>query len=92
MSKFSVTPESVSDGAGRLGGISDEVLSVHSRLGALSGSAAGTPGDGAFEDLISHWTAVLPHFARSGATLSAALGAAGANYGTTDAGVAAAAS
>jgi hypothetical protein len=91
VSHFQVTPGSVQDAGSRLQGIAGQVLSAHGAIGGCSGAAAGTPGAEAFEGLMGHWAAVLPHFALSGAALSGAVGGAAEAYSATDVGIAVAA-
>ncbi|HTU96131.1 MAG TPA: hypothetical protein VMF14_09855 [Solirubrobacteraceae bacterium] len=91
MSHFEVTPGSVGDAGSRLQGIAGQVLSAHGAIAGCSGAAAGTPGADAFDGLMGHWAAVLPHFALSGAALSGALGGAASSYSATDVGIAVAA-
>lgn len=87
MSSFHVVPGAVNGAGARLSPIAGEVLTAHGALGGCSGAAAGTPGADAFEALLGHWAAALPHFALSGATLSAAVSDAAESYGATDAGI-----
>lgn len=91
MSSFQVTPGAVAGAGSRLSGLAGQVLHAHSALSACAGAAEGTSGAEAFNGLIGHWTAVLPHFALSSATLALAVGGAAQSYGATDAGVAIAA-
>jgi hypothetical protein len=88
MSSFQVVPSAVSDTAARLSGISGGVQDIHGRLGSCHGAGAGTPAAGAMNGLMGHWSAVLPHFARSAETLSAAVAAAARDYAGTDGAVA----
>jgi predicted TIM-barrel enzyme len=80
MSRIQVHADDVTTHGAKLDQIATEVLAAHGSVAATSGAAAGTPVDGAMADLIAHWSSVMPHFAASGASLSAALAAAGANY------------
>lgn len=91
VSHFQVMPGSVQDAGSRLGDIAGQVLSAHGAIAGCSGAAAGTPAADAFEGLMGHWAAVLPHFALSGAALSGAVGGAAESYSATDVGIAVAA-
>jgi len=88
MSSFQVLPAEVTDAAARLSSISGGVVDVHGRLGACSGAAADTPAESAVSGLLGRWSSILPQFAASAESLTAAVGAAAQSYGTTDADVA----
>jgi uncharacterized protein YukE len=91
MSSFQVVPSAVTDTASRLSGISGHVQEIHGRLGICHGAASGTPAAGAMDGLVARWGAVLPQFARSAETLTAAVSAAATDYAGTDGAVAEAA-
>jgi hypothetical protein len=67
------------------------VLTAHDGIAGCSGAAAGTPAAEAFDGLLGHWAAVLPHFAMSGASLSRSVSGAAETYSATDVGIAVAA-
>lgn len=89
MTSFQVVPNEVTDAATRLAPISAGVSDVHDRLSACSGVGAGTPAEDAVAGLLDHWGSVLPQFAASAQSLTAAVGGAAEAYGATDANVAA---
>lgn len=78
----------MADAAARLSAISPAMQDAAGRVGGHAGAAAGTPAEGAIGDLVGRWAAVLPHFALSGETLSAAVASAGTAYTAADASVA----
>jgi hypothetical protein len=83
-----VVPAAVSDAAGRLSAISPAMQDAAGRVGGHAGAATGTPAEGAIGELVGRWAAVLPHFALSGETLSAAVATAAVAYAGVDASVA----
>jgi hypothetical protein len=84
MSEFSVAPEHLIAAAGRLSAISGDVEDSCLGLRGCSGAAAGTPAEGAFEGLLGHFSAVLPHFGLAGERLGAAVTGAGSGYARSD--------
>jgi hypothetical protein len=88
MSEFLVRPEDVITAAGRLTAIGCEVDELYSHLSRCSGAAAGTPTEGEFDDLLGHFSAMLPQFGLAGQHLGVALAGAGRSYSSCDGDVA----
>lgn len=88
MPEFLVDPEAVADASLRLGAVAGAVTDVLGRLGHHVGAATDTPAAGAVDDLLGHFSAVLPHYAFAGAQLSRAVEAAVSDYRRTDSAIA----
>jgi hypothetical protein len=88
MPEFLVDPDAVADASLRLDAVAGGLADVLGRVGYHVGAAAGTPAAGAVDDLLGHFSQVLPQFALSGAHLSGAVRAAASDYRTTDSAVA----
>jgi hypothetical protein len=88
MPEFLVDPDAVADAALRLSGVAGGVADVLGRIGYHVGAAGGTPAAAAVDDLLGHFSQVLPHFALAGEHLSGAVGAAAGDYRGTDSAVA----
>jgi len=84
MSEFLVTPEDLSAAAGRLGAINGGVEELCGYVGGCAGAAAGTPAEGAFDGMLTHFSSVLPHFGIAGECLSEAVAGAGVDYQSSD--------
>jgi hypothetical protein len=88
MPEFLVDPDAVADASLRLGAVASGFADVLGRVGYHASAAAGTPAAGAVDDLLGHFSEVLPQFAAAGAHLSGAVGAAASDYRKTDSAVA----
>ncbi|MDQ6775084.1 MAG: hypothetical protein M3071_02440 [Actinomycetota bacterium] len=84
MSEFLVTPEDVLTASGRLTAIGREVDELYRHLSGCAGAAAGTPTEGVFEELLRHFSAMLPHFGLAGEHLGVAVAGAGRAYSSCD--------
>ena len=84
MPEFLVTPEDLIEASARLTAIGCEVDELYCHLSGCAGAAAGTPTEGAFDDLLGHFSAVLPHFGLAGEHLGAAVASAGTGYSRGD--------
>jgi hypothetical protein len=84
MSEILVAPEDVVAASGRLTAIGREVDELYAHLSGCAGAAAGTPTEGAFEDLLGHFSAMLPHFGLAGEYLGVAVADAGRSYSRND--------
>jgi hypothetical protein len=84
MSEFLVTPEEVIAAAGKLGAISSGVEELCGHLSVCAGAAAQTPAEGAFDEMLVHFSSVLPHFGIAGERLSEAVAGAGESYQSSD--------
>lgn len=90
--KLLVDPSAVDEASLRLGVVADGIREFHRRLGNHAGVATGTPAAAAMDDLLDHYSRVLPHFADAGTQLSRAVAAAAGHYHHTESRIAAAAS
>jgi hypothetical protein len=88
MPKFLVHPDAVAEASLRLCTVAAGVDEVLGLLGHHVGAATGTPASGAIDDLLGHFSQVLPQFAQAGSDLSRAVGAAASGYQQTDSTVA----
>jgi hypothetical protein len=85
---FLVTPEDVVAASARLTAIGGEVDELHRHLGGCASAAAGTPTEGAFDDLLGHFSAMLPQFGIAGEHLGMAVAGAGMSYSSCEGDVA----
>jgi hypothetical protein len=88
MPEFLVDPDAVAEASLRLSAVAGGLAESVGRAGYHVGAAGGTPAAGAVDDLLGHFSRVLPEFALAGAQLSRAVGAAASDYRTTDSAVA----
>ncbi len=84
MSELLVTPEDLVAASAQLTAIGCEVDELHGHLTRCASAAAGTPTEGAFDDLLGHFSAMLPHFGLAGERLGAAVAGAGMSYSSCD--------
>lgn len=84
MSEFLVAPEHVVAASGQLTAIRDEVAELCGHLGGCASAAQASPIEDAFDDLLGHFSAVLPHFGLAGEHLGAAVAGAGRSYSGCD--------
>jgi len=84
MPEFLVTPEDLIEASARLTAIGCEVDELYCHLSGCAGAAAGTPTEGAFDDLLGHFSAVLPHFGLAGQQLGVTVADAGRSYSSCD--------
>jgi hypothetical protein len=84
MPEFLVDADAVADASLRLATVEGGVTDVLGRLGHHAGAASGTPAAGAVDDLLGHFSRVLPEFALAGAQLSRAVLAAASDYRRID--------
>jgi hypothetical protein len=84
MSEFLVMPEDVIAASARLTAIGCEVDELFGHLTGCAGAAAGTPTEDAFDDLLGHFSAMLPHFGLAGEHLGMAVAGAGRSYSSCD--------
>jgi hypothetical protein len=85
---FLVTPEDVVAASARLTAIGGEVEELHRHLSGCGSAAAGTPTEDAFDDLLGHFSAMLPHFGLAGEHLGVAVAGAGMSYSSCEGDVA----
>jgi hypothetical protein len=84
MSEFLVTPDDVLEASSRLTAIGREVDELCGHLSRCATAAVGTPTEDAFDDLLGHFSAMLPHFGLAGEHLGVAVAGAGRSYSSCD--------
>jgi hypothetical protein len=88
MQRLIVDPHAVAEASARLGTVASGVDDVHGKLARHFGAGGGTPAAGAVDDLLTHFSQVLPRFALASAHLSRAVGEAAHSYHATDSAIA----